>query len=378
MNARWVTSVGRRWLIAEPRTHALGLLLSDIYIAMLVARETERPLCWLRNAALRKCPLLDLSATGVDHGSAIGRFVARSRARWQGLDPDAQQIHVGLDIRRLAAFAPLELSFPDALRRHAQALARRAGVPDDRPLVTMHVREGASKLAAGYEERDRDSVRSANPASFTLACDQMHRRGFTVVRIGDPTMSPIAHPGVVDLAHSPARSLLLDAWCVSRSHLFIASDSGPYHFSWLFNVPCLQVNITNTLGVYPLREKDRYLLKRLREVSTDRQLTLRETLSVDALTMTRRRVLKQRTWGYVDNTPEEILAGVREILDDIDHTPPETAAQVAFRELIVAARSADGARTKVLEKTGLPEVFLGAGRVVHAFAAELAHSPSLS
>ena len=283
-------------------------------------------------------------------------------------------VHEGHDVRRYAARAPLRSAFAQEDDRAARAAAARAGVPLDRPIVTVHVREGDYKAVAGVEDRGKDSVRNARIQSYGRAVDALVRRGFCVVRIGDPSMPPFTREGVIDLAVDPGRSSLLDFWCVARSHVFIAGDSGPYLLSWLFDVPCLTVNIVNLLGVYPLRARDRYIVKRVREVATGRLLTLEEMLNEDFIYNQRKTMFKDQSIELVDNTVEEIEAAVLEMVDSLENPRPPTPAQLRFRQLIASVREGGVSRVKLAEKVGRNETYLGDGWVIDRFAAELAGS----
>jgi hypothetical protein len=48
---------------------------------------------------------------------------------------------------------------------------------------------------------------------------------------------------------------------------------------------------------------------------------------------------------------------------------PETHAQARFRSLYLQARAGDASRTKLFDKIGTHESYLGDGRIAHSFAA---------
>lgn len=284
--------------------------------------------------------------------------------------PGRPQVHVGYDIRELSYSQPLHVRLAPEDERAAARVAADLGIPADGRLVVLHVRESSTKAAAGVDDRSKDTARNARIETFFPAIDEIVAHGCTVVRIGDPSMTPIERPGVVDLATDPRRTQAVELWCLARCHFFVAADSGPYLLSWLLDVPCLSVNITNTLGVFPLRAHDRYLIKRVRDATTGQMVPLAEMLQENFLYSMRRRMFKLDEIEYVDNTPEEILAGVREMFDAVEgRAPAETDVQRRYAALIAEARQGALSRAKTQEKTGSAEVFLGAGRVVDAFAA---------
>jgi putative glycosyltransferase (TIGR04372 family) len=344
--------------------------------SLFLARERRARLAYIERPGLAPAPLMQLGAAGVARASGPAALAARAvwafRAARAGLGrigDDGVEVLAGVDTRRLAATRPLAIEWPAAFLRRVEALALETGVDPGRPVVTLHVRSAGSKTALGGDERDRDLVRAARIEDYHPAVDVLVQRGYQVVRIGDASMPPLSRPGVVDLATHPARDTALDLWCVARSRFFLASDSGPYGLSWLFNVPCLAANVINVLGVYPLRRHDLCLPKIVRDTATGRPWTLEEMLRSETFPTIKRRVLKQRSLEYVDNTPDEIAEAVEDMLDGLDRTITPTSAQIRVRDLVLSARSTPGMRGKLMAKTGLDDVYFGDGYVAPRFAA---------
>lgn len=281
-------------------------------------------------------------------------------------EPAAPEIHHGYDIRELSVKAPLRVSLGRRDEIEAVRLAAELGVPKTGRFVVLHVRE-QSAAAAGHV-RSKDEVRNASLESFLPALDALVARGFAIVRIGDPGMTPLPRAGVIDLATDPRRTQALELWCLKHCSFFIAADSGPYLLSWLLETPCLSVNITNVLGVFPLRETDRYLIKRLRRTADGAILPFAEMLREDVLYGIRRRVFKDGDLDYVDNSPQELREAVLEMIDVLEgRGRPESDAQRAFRLLVAEARAGALSKAKTLMKTNAGAAFLGEGRVVDAF-----------
>lgn len=417
--------------MVRPRQAALGLTIADVIIAMHLARAHKARLTLVPASPFRVSPLLQLEADGVVRNrirsltapllswtfavirmpAAAARGIvaatywvldtAQERVRhWgdvvtrrQTTRPDKERwayrtqgwmavfdrlkpsrrpptdLHRGLDLRKHAALEPLNVRLPAALEHEARDAARRIGIAPGARLVTLHTREGSSKPAAGSVDRDRDTVRNVRTDTYRPAAELLLSRGYTVVRIGDPSLSPFDSAGAIDLARHPERTSLLELWCLTQSAFFIACDSGPYLLSWMLDRPCLAVNIVNVLGVYPLRTRDRYLVKRLEHVASGRQLPLDEMLTPDVIYNVKRDVIKRGTLKYVDNAPAEIRDAVAEMIDIVEGSgAAATADQLRVRELVRQTRDA-GNTSKLVDKTGLTEVFLGDGYIGRAFAA---------
>lgn len=367
-----VLSAGLTVLAALLRARIRGFWNRGIRLAQapLVSLSTHRRSRWTRAAiellARWKMPKRDRDA---DLRERVLQFRTRLLTR---LDesrrniPVRREAHHGYDIRRLCVEHPLQVSFRPSDEATVRQLAADLGLLD-RPLVALHVREGGSKRDAGTGGFARDVPRDARIESYLPAVDFLVSRGYTVVRIGDPGMRPCQRPGLVDVATHPRHSLLLDLWCVKNCRFFIAGDSGPYLLSWLFNVPCVAVNNTNVLGVFPLRSSDRYTIKTLQAVATGREVPLSELLTADVFTHLRRRIVKEGVYRYVDNDEQDILAAVQEMERDLAHPVPESAMQQEYRRAIQSLRQDPRLQGKLNQKTDGGEVLLGDGRVTDAF-----------
>jgi putative glycosyltransferase (TIGR04372 family) len=286
-------------------------------------------------------------------------------------------IHHGYDIRQLSTQSPLIVHLSEKDERAACQMLKTMALSPGDPFVVLHVRGAGSQSALQENDRSRDLSRNALLESFMPAIDEVVARGYRVVRIGDPSMAPLDRPGVIDLATGKVHDVLAQLWAVKNCRFFIAADAGPYLLSWLFNVPCLCVNTTNLLGVYPLRRTDRYLVKRVVNRSSGQPVSLSEMLTETFIYGIKRQLYKEHTLAYLDNTPDEIVSGVREMFAVLDNPDvPATPAQNEVRQLVKQARSGALSRDKMYVKTTSQEIFLGAGQIVDAFAQQHLSAPA--
>jgi len=268
---------------------------------------------------------------------------------------------------------PIPIRLTRRRERQAVDAAGRAGIDPNARIVTLHVREPGYKLGREMQdvkpERKRDdSTRNARVEDYFDAVDFLVGRGYTVVRIGDPTMTPVRRAGVVDLATSPARLPLLETWCLLRSHFLIGTESGPVAVCYLTNTPSLVTNATDPISSYPLRDSFLLLLKHVVDKRTGRELSVEELLGDEHLLNLR----DTRRFAYVDNRPEELLAGVREMLALLEDRTAETRDQAEFRQGVERAAARLARRSKFVRKWGADDGFMGDGRIARAFVERLA------
>lgn len=269
-------------------------------------------------------------------------------------------------MRRKLLREPVPVIQRAAVADEARARARALGIADDQPIVALHVREAGFKLGremhnAKANARD-DSSRNGRIELMHGALDLLGSRGFKVVRTGDNSMTPYAHPALVDLTQVTPYDSHLEVYCLLRSRFLIAGEAGPSGASYLTNTPLLTVNATDPISSFPIRRHGLMVLKRVRDRQTGRMLRLDELLTEDYATNLRNTTRYQ----YIDNTPEELLASVEEMLDDLGHDRPESPEQAAFREDIMRACEDLATRHAYVRKWGLDEGFLGDGRLARS------------
>jgi putative glycosyltransferase (TIGR04372 family) len=247
---------------------------------------------------------------------------------------------------------------------------KHLGIPPEARLVGLHMRESGFK--AGRELHDvkpehprNDAVRNVTTANYRPAFDFLERQGFTIVRIGDPTMTPLRHPAVVDLAVSPARTDLLEAYLIERSACFIGCESGPTVVACLFHKPHLVLNATDPLAVIPIRQGGIFTFQTIREIATGRMLTPLDMLFPDYL----HNVRNTRVFDYFENGQEDVLTAVEDLIEIVERgSGPETPEQREFRLWALSVGVRLRLRMGGINKWGPHRGYLGGGRMAPSFA----------
>lgn len=264
--------------------------------------------------------------------------------------------------RRLVA-DPVPIRPTRTAELRAVGIERQLGIDPDARLVTVHVREGGYKL--GDETQDKgsrrhDSVRNARIETHFAAFDFLAERGYTIVRIGDPSMTPLEYPGLVDLATSPQRDPYFELYCLWRSDFLICGESGPQGAAYLTGTPSLTVNATDPVSSAPVRADGISLLKTVIDRASGRHLSLVDLLHERHLAHLR----DPSRFIYVENTSEEILAAVEEMVELVESegAAPCSPAQVRYKELLTRAVE-DLRHLPYVRKWGIDEGFLGYGRL---------------
>jgi putative glycosyltransferase (TIGR04372 family) len=201
-----------------------------------------------------------------------------------------------------------------------RAALRALGVPDNAWFICLHARE------PGYLRETGESYArhlNVDVGTYAKAVETVTSRGGWVIRMGDPTMTPLkAMPNVVDYAHSPAKSDWLDVFLAARCRFWLGSNSGIYFLAESFGTPVAMTNLVpNAYRMWGPRTV--IILKLYHSDRADRLLTFGEALAPEILHL---QDLDDHGIRVVDNTPEEIDELVVEMLARLDGAAEYTDA----------------------------------------------------
>lgn len=326
----------------------------------IVLRVADR-----RARALGRSSARLAEAPGMHRIRDIVPFRARLARRVKARDA----AYFGLDFRRLYAEAPIDVALPPSLERRALRVAAQLGVDPETPLVALHVRGGRFREADAVSPKA--FLRDARIEDHFDAIDYLVSQGFTVVRIGDPSMPPLRRRGVVDSATAPDRDEAFELWAVLRSRLFVAGDSGPYLLTRLRDLPCVATNVTVPLGVYGLRRSELFLPKLLRRRENGEIVPLRDVYSSTGISAYRELLLAptRSPYTFVDNDAEDILHAVQDSLRLVrGEAVADTPAQAELARLALELWESPEDIARRVRNPREVHDYLGHGRIAPRFA----------
>ncbi len=211
---------------------------------------------------------------------------------------------------------PPLLTLSDFDRQRGRRVLQDLGLPADAWFVCLHVRDGGYHEAEGSRHQ---SHRNANALDYRAALREITGRGGWVVRMGDPRMKPLpATDGVIDYAHSPAKSDWMDVYLCGQCRFFLGLASGLSNVAFSFGAPCVYVNwISNVLP--PFSTRDLFIPKLFRSEADGRLLSFGEMFDQEALNLNANYYLiGQKGLSFLDSDPLDIREVVREMLDQLD------------------------------------------------------------
>lgn len=237
-------------------------------------------------------------------------------------------------------------------------LAGQFGIVHGMKIVTLSVPERVSEDTA----HATGGLQNGELDTFCKALDHLVDNGYYVVRIGERVMTPLDRAGVIDLAAAPVVTSLLELFCLIHSHFFITSQSEMIHTAELSGTPTLIVNANDPLGSYPIKKKWLLMLKHVIRRDTGAALSIPDMLEEAYQT---NGFKEPGPYVYLGNTPDEILAGVIEMLEVVDDRARETKQQKAFRQLVCHKGSELSEKYEDVRNRGPEEGFIGDGRLAN-------------
>jgi putative glycosyltransferase (TIGR04372 family) len=215
----------------------------------------------------------------------------------------------------------------DVRERGRQALAS-IGMPPNAWFVGLHVRE------PGFQPHHRGlhGVLNANIEDYLLAIDEIVCRGGWIIRMGDPSMTPLPPlPNVLDYCHSAIRSDWMDVFIAAASRLFIGTSSGVCYVAQDYGVPCVLTNWWPP-AQRPWHAGDIFVPKLIRRVRDGRALGLAESLNEPFGYGNSEHYLREREGVIIaDNDPLDIRAAVVEMVERLEGQPSYEASDLAMR-----------------------------------------------
>lgn len=222
-------------------------------------------------------------------------------------------------------------------RQHevGRALFRRLGVPEDVPIVALHVRRTSEP-----------SFRNGDIARYTATIRRLLSEGYAVVRIGDPSMPPLPDdlgPLAVDLAHrcpsADEGGAIAVPYALGTCAFMVAAVSGPSDVARAFLRPLVSVNVP--LYEFTVADVPEVLaFRRFVDASgrAPRRLSWTEVMGAFPCfgRIYEEEYFQYRGWRLDELAPHEIDGAVKELQGRLAGPPGPWASspwQVRFREL---------------------------------------------
>lgn len=206
---------------------------------------------------------------------------------------------------------------PSELERGRNEL-RRLGMPPGAWFVCVHSREG------GYSPTDEHlhSYRNSDIENYVPAMRAIVARGGWCVRVGEASARELAPmKGVIDYAHSDAKSDWMDVFLCAQCLFFLGNSSGLYLAATAFGRPSALANLAPMSSALPPGCGDLGIPKLLRKSDSGHLLSIRQVLGSPAANFRFTEQYAMEGLSVEENSAEEIYDLAMEMLDRTQGTP---------------------------------------------------------
>ena len=226
-----------------------------------------------------------------------------------------------LDVHNLIDRYPTNLSFTKAEIAEGCKTLAEMGIDEGDRFVCFIVRDSAytKKVFPGKDLSYHD-YRNCDVDDYVLGAEALASRGFFVLRMGSVVSKPLVsnHPRVIDYANSKFRSEFMDVFIGARCEFCVSDGLGFYAIPAAFRRPNAYVNYSPFHMFYSSRNCDLGIAKTLKDLVTNRRLSLSEMKTRGVAGLTQTEHFEKASVSVSSNTPEEIRDLMLEMLDRID------------------------------------------------------------
>lgn len=218
-----------------------------------------------------------------------------------------------------------QLKFTTEEENRGKQLLKNMGIESGKFFVCFHVRDKAyldKQLAfRSRQEWSYQDYRDCDIRNYLPAVKYLASLGMFVLRMGHTVERPLnaSNPRIIDYAMQ-YRSDFGDIYLNAKCKFFLASDGGLSSIPWIFNVPVAYANGIPPLAAAGWRKEDVYIPKKLWLRDEKRFLTFPEILERGVDKWFRTHLYAQAGIEIIENTPEEILALVQEMMARLNGT----------------------------------------------------------
>jgi putative glycosyltransferase (TIGR04372 family) len=206
------------------------------------------------------------------------------------------------------------LSLTAADMEWGEMALRRLGIPKGAWFVCVHVREsGFSPIDEELHLHRNGSIENVIPA-----LKEITNRGGWVIRIGDPTMTPLPPiPQTIDYAHHAMKSERLDVILCARSRFILGCTSGISIVGSVFGIPCAIANMIPVLDLW-FNSKDISIPKLLWLEKNGRYIRLDEATASHVSKYRYASLYRDAGIRVEENSAEDILDLTIEMFDRLE------------------------------------------------------------
>jgi len=209
------------------------------------------------------------------------------------------------------------------------------GIPVGAKFVCLIVRDSAYlKTTQPGKDWQYHDYRDCSIENYVVAAEELTRRGYYVFRMGVVIKYPLntSNPMIIDYASNGMRSDFMDIFLGANCEFCISNGTGFDAVPFVFRRPILYVNTVPIGWLATFSEKFLLQTRTLVWTETGVRLTLREIFEAHLCVAGSSSEYSKAGVSLVENTSQEILDAVIEMVDRIEDKWIETPASASLQQ----------------------------------------------
>ena len=222
---------------------------------------------------------------------------------------------------------------------YARKILERLKIPQNMWFVTFHYRDNEFYNKKDFWEKNYNN-RCVDAESYFEACQEIIKRGGWCFRVAAKNSNPLPEKfkslkkviDISDVTNVGGDIERFSTFLFSKSRFFLGCNSGPSLIPGYFGVPVVQVQTAPFYGL-PIHKFDLFTYKKYWHLEEKRYLRLSEMFTSPYFHLRLDEDFKKYNIRIDDNTPDEILGVVNEMLNrslDISSKSNKSAQDISI------------------------------------------------
>ena len=202
-------------------------------------------------------------------------------------------------------FEKLEINIEKSEQEFCNKVLSHSGINYDTKFVCIHLRDGAFK-----NDFNRRAERNVDTRNYYSMIKYLISKNYFVIRIGQTQKHKIEikEKEFIDYPFSKIKSEFMDLHLIKNCKFFIGNLSGPLEAAYMFDKPCLALDVNKVFEAFPRHKLSRSVFKNLYFKKSNKKIPFKEFINLD---------LKFHHWKFIDNSIEYKNLNEDEILREV-------------------------------------------------------------
>ena len=202
-------------------------------------------------------------------------------------------------------FEKLEINIEKSKQEVCNKVLSQKGINHDTKFVCIHLRDGAYK-----NDFNRRTERNIDINNYYKMIKYLISKNYFVIRIGQTQKHKIEikEKEFIDYPFSNIKSEFMDLYLIKNCKFFVGNLSGPLEAAYMFDKPCLALDVNKVFEAFPRHKLSRSVFKNLYFKKSNKKIPFKEFINLD---------LKFHHWKFIDNSIEYKSLNEDEILKEV-------------------------------------------------------------